>query len=72
MSDRDRRRDRALGGLYDATGSGGRGKGGAGSRRGGLSSSAPTVARWLGDIRQISISCRYLAGTASDPQQPNL
>ena len=54
LSDRDQRLDRALAGLYDATeGGGGRGKGGAGGRRGGLGSSAPTVARWLGDIREF-------------------
>ena len=54
LSDRDQRLDRALAGLYDATGGGGgRGKGGGGGRRGGLGSSAPTVARWLGDIREF-------------------
>ena len=53
LSDRDQRLDRALAGLYDATGAGGRGKGAAGGRRGGLGSSAPTVARWLGDIREF-------------------
>jgi Mg-chelatase subunit ChlD len=54
LSDRDQRLDRALAGLYDAAGgSGGQGKGGGASRRGGLSASAPTVARWLGDIREF-------------------
>ena len=54
LSDRDQRLDRALAGLYEATGGGGgRGKGGGGGRRGGLGSSAPTVARWLGDIREF-------------------
>jgi len=54
LSDRDLRLDRALAGLYDATGSGGGQARGAGSgRRGGLGSSAPTVARWLGDIREF-------------------
>jgi Mg-chelatase subunit ChlD len=53
LSDRDQRLDRALSGLYDAGASGGgQGKGGN-SRRGGLGSSAPTVARWLGDIREF-------------------
>jgi hypothetical protein len=54
LSDRDQRLDRALAGLYDSRpGSGGRSKGAAGGRRGGLGSSAPTVARWLGDIREF-------------------
>jgi Mg-chelatase subunit ChlD len=54
LSDRDRRLDRALAGLYDATGSGGgQSKAARASRRGGLGSSAPTVARWLGDIREF-------------------
>src|SRR5688500_2977660 len=39
--------DAALGAVYDA---GGGGTGG-GDRRGGLGASAPSVARWLGDIR---------------------
>jgi hypothetical protein len=54
LSDRDLRLDRALAGLYDA--SGGRGwqaKGAVTGRRGGLGSSAPVVARWLGDIREF-------------------
>jgi hypothetical protein len=54
LSDRDLRLDRALAGLYDATGGGGVQARGAGTgRRGGLGSSAPTVARWLGDIREF-------------------
>jgi hypothetical protein len=54
LCDRDRRLDQALAGLYDATGSGsGKGKGGRSGRRGGLGSSVPTVARWLGDIREF-------------------
>ena len=53
LSDRDLRLDRALAGLYDATGSGGGQARAAGGRRGGLGSSAPTVARWLGDIREF-------------------
>ena len=40
--------DRALSALYDA---GGEGDAHGTSRRGGLGSSAPNVARWLGDIR---------------------
>ncbi|MEP9415783.1 VWA domain-containing protein [Gordonia sp. VNQ95] len=36
--------DNALGALYDANG--------GGSRKGGLGKSAPSVARWLGDIRE--------------------
>jgi Mg-chelatase subunit ChlD len=47
-TDRDRRLDLALTGLYDAGGS--KGKGG---RKGGLGASQPTVARWLGDIREF-------------------
>jgi Mg-chelatase subunit ChlD len=54
LSDRDRRLDRALAGLYDATGGGaGQAKGAGAGRRGGLGSSAPSVARWLGDIREF-------------------
>jgi len=54
LSDRDRRLDRALAGLYDASGGrGGQAKGAVTGRRGGLGSSAPTVARWLGDIREF-------------------
>ena len=52
LGERDQRLDRALAGLYDATG-GGAGQGKGGGRRGGLGSSAPTVARWLGDIREF-------------------
>ena len=39
--------DRALTALYDA----GNGAAGGGGRRGGLGASAPSVTRWLGDIR---------------------
>lgn len=39
--------DRALGALYDSEGRGGT----SGRRSGGLGGSAPSVARWLGDIR---------------------
>ena len=53
LSERDRRIDAALAGLYDA-GKAGSGGGGAGaSRRGGLGGSAPRVASWLGDIREF-------------------
>jgi Mg-chelatase subunit ChlD len=44
----DVRIDAALGALYDRTAATGRGAG----RSGGLSRSAPSVARWLGDIRR--------------------
>lgn len=44
----DRRIDKALGAIYDERP---RGRGGSG-RSGGLSRSAPSVARWLGDIRR--------------------
>ena len=50
LSERDRRLDAALAGLYDA----GDGKRqGGGGRRGGLGGSAPRVASWLGDIREF-------------------
>ncbi|WP_035642713.1 VWA domain-containing protein, partial [Bradyrhizobium sp. ORS 375] len=49
LSDRDRRLDAALAGLYDAGSDGKRG----GGRRGGLGGSAPRVASWLGDIREF-------------------
>lgn len=39
--------DRAMAALYDAGGAGG-----GGGRRAGLGASAPTAARWLGDIRE--------------------
>ncbi len=53
LGDRDGAIDAALAALYDADGPGGRGGGGrgGGSRTGSLAASAPTVARWLGDIR---------------------
>ena len=52
LGDRDGAIDAALAALYDADGSGGRGGGGGrGPRTGSLAGSAPTVARWLGDIR---------------------
>lgn len=49
LSDRDRRLDAALAGLYDA---GDKTKSGA-KRRAGLGGSAPRVASWLGDIREF-------------------
>lgn len=45
LSARDQALDRALAAVYDA------GKPDTGKRRGGLGASAPSVARWLGDIR---------------------
>ncbi|MCK6544490.1 VWA domain-containing protein [Myxococcota bacterium] len=50
LSGEDQRRDRALAALYDAEK---RPEGGRGRRRGGLGASAPTVARWLGDVREL-------------------
>src|SRR5688572_30067272 len=50
LSGADAGMDRALQALYDAEPSGQQG-GRANDRRGGLGSSAPNVARWLGDIR---------------------
>jgi Mg-chelatase subunit ChlD len=47
LSERDLRMDRALGALY------GDGEDEGRSRKGGLGSSAPRVARWLGDIREF-------------------
>jgi Mg-chelatase subunit ChlD len=49
LSARDLRLDRALAGLYNPA-SGGKN---AGGKRGGLGASAPSVARWLGDIREF-------------------
>jgi len=51
LSERDRRLDAALAGLYEAN-VGNKGRSGA-SRRGGLGGSAPRVASWLGDIREF-------------------
>ena len=51
LSDRDRRLDAALAGLYDTAGSDKSAKGGR--RRAGLGGSAPRVASWLGDIREF-------------------
>src|SRR5258706_16011577 len=48
LSDFDSGMDKALAALYDQSG-GGQGK--SQSRKGGLGSSSPNVARWLGDIR---------------------
>ncbi|MGX2996840.1 vWA domain-containing protein [Streptomyces sp. JNUCC 64] len=53
LDGRDATMDRALAALYDhpaAPGGDGRG-GGDGDRTGGLGASAPSVARWLGDVR---------------------
>ena len=47
----DSRMDAALSALYDAPPPGAR-RGRGGSRAGGLAASAPSVARWLGDIRR--------------------
>jgi Mg-chelatase subunit ChlD len=51
LSERDNRLDKALAGLYDSAGGGRSGKGA--QKRGGLGSSAPRVAAWLGDIREF-------------------
>src|SRR5262249_6498636 len=51
LSERDRRLDAALAGLYEAN-IGNKGKAGA-NRRGSLGGSAPRVASWLGDIREF-------------------
>lgn len=53
LGDGDAAIDAALAALYDADGAGGRGPGGRGAapRGASLAGSAPTVARWLGDIR---------------------
>src|SRR5438105_1734030 len=53
LSGADAAMDRALGALYDGNGAGqlGGGGGSGGPRQAGLGSSAPNVARWLGDIR---------------------
>jgi Mg-chelatase subunit ChlD len=53
LSERDRRLDAALAGLYDAGGDGKGGGGKGGRKRGSLSGSAPRVASWLGDIREF-------------------
>ena len=50
LSSRDLRLDRALAGLYNADAPAGKAPGG---KRGGLGASAPSVARWLGDIREF-------------------
>jgi Mg-chelatase subunit ChlD len=46
LSGRDALMDKAMAALYDAAGAG------PGGRKGGLGASAPTAARWLGDIRE--------------------
>jgi hypothetical protein len=50
---RDLAIDRSLDALYGASGLGEGEEGRSTSRRGGLGGSAPSVARWLGDIRQF-------------------
>ena len=51
LSPTDRRIDAALAAIYDSRPDQ-RGRGRAGTRTGGLSRSAPSVTRWLGDIRR--------------------
>ena len=51
LSERDRRLDAALSGLYERPEKSDRR--GSANRRGGLGGSAPRVARWLGDIREF-------------------
>jgi Mg-chelatase subunit ChlD len=51
LSGRDVALDRALAALYG--GGSGEGQARSGDRRGGLGASAPSVARWLGDIREF-------------------
>src|ERR1051326_4365955 len=54
LSGRDAAMDQAMAALYEGRGYGGvGGSGGKGGARGaGLGASAPTAARWLGDIRE--------------------
>ncbi|MCF2530041.1 VWA domain-containing protein [Yinghuangia sp. KLBMP8922] len=52
LAGQDRRMDEALAALYRPAPSEGRGSGGSGQRSAGLGASAPSVARWLGDIRE--------------------
>jgi Mg-chelatase subunit ChlD len=52
LSERDAAVDRALAAVYDAGSADGRGQGASpGARSAGLGASAPSVTRWLGDIR---------------------
>ncbi|HWY75784.1 MAG TPA: VWA domain-containing protein [Verrucomicrobiae bacterium] len=51
LSDMDLGMDRALAALYGQAGGPGGGRDKSASRKGGLGSSSPNVARWLGDIR---------------------
>jgi Mg-chelatase subunit ChlD len=51
LSDMDLGMDRALAALYGQAGGQGGGQDKSASRKGGLGSSSPNVARWLGDIR---------------------
>ena len=53
LSSEDSRLDGALSALYDKSGFSSSGSGKGGGKRGGLNKSAPSVARWLGDIREF-------------------
>lgn len=56
LGERDRRMDNVLDALYAASadnGASSRARGASGERSAGLQSSAPNVARWLGDIREF-------------------
>ncbi|NJK43697.1 MAG: VWA domain-containing protein [Pleurocapsa sp. SU_196_0] len=53
LSSDDARCDATLAALYDKAGFGPGGTGKGGGKRGGLGKSAPSVARWLGDIREF-------------------
>ena len=53
LSSEDSRLDGALSALYDKSGFSSNSSGKANSKRGGLNKSAPSVARWLGDIREF-------------------
>ncbi|MDI2126786.1 VWA domain-containing protein [Yinghuangia seranimata] len=52
LTGQDRRIDETLAALYRPAPSEGRGAAGGGARGAGLGASAPSVARWLGDIRE--------------------
>ena len=53
LSSEDQRLDAALSALYDKSGFSSSSSGKSGGKRGSLSKSAPSVARWLGDIREF-------------------
>jgi Mg-chelatase subunit ChlD len=53
LSGDDARLDATLAALYDGAGFGAGGGGKGSGKRGGLGKSAPSVARWLGDIREF-------------------